>query len=216
MFHLKLIAYSYSTVLELIQEINEFHRSFSVSAENLLTYNLKNTVDQVTSEEGISPFFQELIEVYKLELNKYSLKLLGLQSRYPGMRYRIKQLESIREKLLYYMTAEHEFGKVSINKSLNDFLGFRIFVNDLHNIQGRLMNDTNLKTLVRMYVRRSGNYVGMHLYFKNGNNKFFPWELQIWQIDQAAINEKSHQDHKQKRKYITIAHNYLNNNFERR
>lgn len=62
--------------------------------------------------------------------------------------------------------------------------------------------------VTRMYLRKNGGYVGLHLYFKNKNNRFFPWELQVWSIDQAELNEQSHKEHKQKRHYILIPQHY--------
>lgn len=34
-------------------------------------------------------------------------------------------------------------------------------------------------------------------YFQNGNNKFFPWELQIWCEKYEQTNIVSHAEHKQ-------------------
>ena len=141
---------------------------------------------------------------------------LSLHLRYPGIRYRVKQSESIREKIIYYLGPEHEGGKVSINKSLNDLLGFRIFVENLEIIYTNLCKDNEVKNIInRMYMRNKGGYVGLHIYFKNNNNKFFPWELQIWCVDNIKSNEQSHKEHKQKRHYISIPQNYHDADLEK-
>lgn len=106
------------------------------------------------------------------------------------------------------MTDVHEFGKVPLNKCLNDLLGFRILVIDLESVYATLKHDDRVTSITKMYLRTDGGYSGIHLYFKNGNNKFFPWELQIWDIEQSSSNEISHREHKQKRKYIYLPQNY--------
>lgn len=209
--------YRYEMVVEIIQEINELHKTFSIKSQEFLNYNLKNTtINKIATKDGINQEFQSLSNKYKSELIKLTIDLLQLQSRFPGIRYRVKQSESIREKILYYLGPEHEYGEVPINKSLNDFLGFRIFVENLELIYHDLKCDSKVTDIVaRMYLRENGDYVGLHVYFKNQNNKFFPWELQIWSINQSELNEQSHKEHKQKRKYISIPQNYYEADLEK-
>ena len=201
--------YDYESVVEIIKRINKLHGDFSKSLEPSLNYNLKKTIDKVADERGVNPKFQRLIDLYKAELNQFTIKLLLLQVEYSGIRYRIKQSESIREKIKYYLGPQHENGKVPINKSLNDFLGFRILVDNVVLIYNNLNQDKSIVDIIdRMYMRNEGNYVGLHIYFKNGNNKFFPWELQIWCVSDSESNEESHKIHKQKRKYTLIPKDY--------
>lgn len=209
--------YPYSTVVDIIKEINELHRVFSVSSKEILVYNLKRNIDNVVTSDGIDQSFQKLINDYKSEmLGKLTLALLVMQSKFPGIRYMFKQMESIREKLMYYLSEEHEYGKVAINKSLNDFLGFRILVDDLEDVYQSLRDDREVSTIVaRMYLRQKGVYTGLHIYFKNRNNYFFPWELQIWARDHLESNELSHKKHKQKRRYISLPMEYREADLEK-
>lgn len=200
--------YQYEDVVRIICEINDLHYSFSNELSNLLSFNLKKSVSSVVVSHSIDSDFQELINSYKRELNSIVGRLSDIQNKFVGIRSRIKQAESISEKLLYYMTDVHEFGKVPLNKCLNDFLGFRILVIDLESVYGALKCDNRVTNITKMYLRTDGDYSGIHLYFKNGNNKFFPWELQIWDIEQSSSNEISHREHKQKRKYIDLPQNY--------
>ncbi|WOI91918.1 hypothetical protein RYQ61_03630 [Streptococcus intermedius] len=200
--------YQYEDIVHIICEINDLHYSFSNKLSNLLSFNLKKSVSSVVVSNSIDSDFQELINSYKKELNSIVGRLSDIQNKFVGIRSRIKQAESISEKLLYYMTDVHEFGKVPLNKCLNDFLGFRILVIDLESVYGALKCDNRVTNITKMYLRTDGDYSGIHLYFKNGNNKFFPWELQIWDIEQSSSNEKSHKEHKQKRKYIDLPQNY--------
>lgn len=201
-------------VLEIVYEINNLHKDFSLGIEDFLSKNLRKNVSSVVDNNGINNDFLLQINKYKSALNANFISFSDIQSDFP-VRYRIKQSESINEKLLYYMSEKHQFGKIPLNKCLNDFLGFRILVSDLDDVYNSLDTNYNLKTIVKMYLRKDGNYKGLHLYFKNGNNRFFPWELQIWDINQASRNELSHKEHKQKRKYISLPQNYHDGNLER-
>lgn len=201
-------------VLEIVYEINNLHKDFSLGIEDFLSKNLRKNVSSVVDNNGINNDFLLQINKYKSALNANFISFSDIQSDFP-VRYRIKQSESINEKLLYYMSEKHQFGKIPLNKCLNDFLGFRILVSDLDDVYNSLDTNDNLKTIVKMYLRKDGNYKGLHLYFKNGNNRFFPWELQIWDINQASRNELSHKEHKQKRKYISLPQNYHDGNLER-
>lgn len=50
--------------------------------------------------------------------------------------------------------------------------------------------------LKNWYLRDQDGYVGIHIYFKNASNFYYPWELQIWDEKDAESNIKSHQDFK--------------------
>lgn len=208
-------AYQYEDIVHIITDINKLHYSFSVGLSGLLNFNLKKSVGSVVVNNSINRDFQELINSYKAELNSKIVKISDIQNKFIGIRYRIKQAESISEKLLYYIGEEHECGKIPLNKCLNDFLGFRILVDDLCSVYHTLKNDDRVTVITKMYLRNDGNYKGVHLYFKNKNNKYFPWELQIWEIKHSALNEKSHKEHKQKRKYISLPQNYFDASLEK-
>lgn len=207
--------YRYESIVDIINEINRLHYSFSSDLRAHLCFNLKKSVSSIVVDNSINRDFQDLIVSYKVELNRNIIKVSDIQNKFVGIRYRIKQAESISEKILYYMSEIHEFGKVPLNKCLNDFLGFRILVKDLEYVYCALQSDNRVTGIAKMYLRTDGDYRGIHLYFKNGNNKFFPWELQIWDIGQSHLNELSHKEHKQKRKYISLPQNYFDANLEK-
>ena len=59
------------------------------------------------------------------------------------------------KKIRYYLGDQHENSKVPIIKSLNDLLGFRIFVQDVDLVHDELKNDINIKVHIdRMYMER--------------------------------------------------------------
>ena len=155
--------YKYEDIVRIISEINELHYSFSIQLSNLLSFNLKNTISSVVANNSIDSDFQELVNSYKKELNSIVGGISDIQNKFVGIRYRIKQAESISEKLLYYMTDVHEFGKVPLNKCLNDLLGFRILVIDLESVYGTLKHDDRVTSITKMYLRTDGGYSGIHL-----------------------------------------------------
>lgn len=209
-------SYDYESVVEIIKRINNLHFDFSYKLKPDLTCNLRQTIDKVADMTGANPDFQKLIDLYKVELTQFAAELVDFSTEYSGVRYRVKQSESIGEKIRYYLGDQHENGKVPIIKSLNDLLGFRIFVQDVDFVHDELKNDTNIKVHIdRMYMRKKDGYIGLHIYFKNHNNKFFPWELQIWNVRHAELNENLHKEHKQKRKYTSLAKDYYQANLEK-
>ena len=215
-FVLVLVTYQYPDVLSIINEINSLHGSISMDLNCLLKINLKTTsVCSIVENNTIKSDFQAIINLYKEELNKNLFTISYIQTKYNAIRFRIKQAESISEKLLYYMNDIHENGKIPINKCLNDFLGFRIFVDDLESIYDSLQKSILKTQKIKIYLREDDKYRGIHIYFKNGRNVYFPWELQIWDIKDSISNEISHREHKQKRKYISLPQTYHDTELEK-
>ncbi len=54
--------------------------------------------------------------------------------------------------------------------------------------------------LKNWYLRDKEGYRGLHIDFKNKNNFYFPWELQIWDAEDLQSNIKNHE--KFKRNFI--------------
>ena len=214
-FVLVLVTYQYPDVLSIINQINSLHGSISMDLNYLLEFNLKKTVSTIVENDTIKPNFQELINSYKEALNNNIFTISNIQTKYNAIRFRIKQAESISEKLLYYMNDIHENGKIPINKCQNDFLGFRIFVDDLESIYDSLQKSILKTQKIKIYLREDDKYRAIHIYFKNGRNVYFPWELQIWDIKDSISNEISHREHKQKRKYISLPQTYHDTELEK-
>lgn len=111
---------------------------------------------------------------------------------------RVKTQNSIEYKIQNYKTDKHEFGKIPINKCINDLFGVRIilesplafeeihtFVAETYQGKYRCIDSSKL------------DYKAVHLYFKE-NNQSFPWELQIWNRCDVENNFTSHKKYKQK------------------
>ena len=110
---------------------------------------------------------------------------------------RVKAQNSIEYKIQNYKTERHEFGRIPINKCINDLLGIRIILKfpltfeEIHSFiqatyQGRYRCIDSSKL----------GYKAVHLYFRE-NNQSFPWELQIWNRCDVKSNFASHQKYKQ-------------------
>lgn len=110
---------------------------------------------------------------------------------------RVKAQNSIEYKIQNYKTERHEFGKVPINKCMNDLFGIRIILASSLTCQEicAFVEDT-YQGKYRCIDSSKFDYKAAHLYFRE-NNKAFPWELQIWNRCDVESNFASHKRYKQ-------------------
>ena len=96
-----------------------------------------------------------------------------------------------------YKTERHEFGKIPINKCINDLFGVRIFLREPLTFDEvySFIEDT-YPNRYRCIDSSKFDYKAVHLYFKE-NNQSFPWELQIWNMCDMDSNFSSHKKYKQ-------------------
>lgn len=110
---------------------------------------------------------------------------------------RVKDNNSIQDKLHRYMGEKHNYGEIPIKKCLNDIFGFRIVFNEdyTHDKLIDLLKDKfdNIKVI----NADNNDYRATHAYFKMGDNKSFQWELQMWNKSDEKSNLESHQKYKQ-------------------
>lgn len=201
-------------LIDLIHGINTLHKAQSSDWFESVTkpYNLKRELirdiflDTQDSEQheakSISTDFLKYLNGYCENLNKilsepeYDFLAPELLTS-----TRIKDPDSRVAKLMHYMNSKSEKGKVSINKCLNDLLGFRVWLQDFeHGVLGcsKLKEELTAQGInVRIHDSCKGEYIATHVYFSNGNNIYFPWELQIWNSRDHENNIFSHSEHKQ-------------------
>lgn len=196
----------------IIESINEEHLRISHSHIHIFKYNLKKrTVKSILTEFDkqflIDEAFIAMCQEYKNILHQH---LAEIEAN-TNIRCRIKSDDSIESKLVHYVKRKNEDGNVPLNKCLNDFLGFRLIVSDMLDVYKNLIHDEKIIQIAKIYLRQDADYRAIHLYFKNSNNKFFPWELQVWDKLDEEKNELSHRHHKEKRKYINNPINYIKN-----
>ncbi len=104
---------------------------------------------------------------------------------------RVKAQNSIEFKIQNYKTERHEFGKIPINKCINDLFGIRIFLREPLTFDEvySFIEDT-YPNRYRCIDSSKFDYKAVHLYFKE-NNQSFPWELQIWNMCDMDSNVPS-------------------------
>lgn len=120
-----------------------------------------------------------------------------LEMRY-DFRYRVKLRETVFSKINYNI-GRHRY----VSKVLNDFFGSRVILPKIENGQSELnelLRRLSEKRIVsRYYTRSDGNYRATHCYFQS-DNRYFPWELQIWDKSREKQNQFEHVRHVQERK----------------
>lgn len=206
--------YESNHLIELVRDINTLHKNQSIEWFDGIdnAYNLKRKLirdiflvkedsDQHEAK-SISTDFLKYLNGYCENLNKI---LSGPEYDFLAPELltstRIKDPDSRVAKLMHYMNGKSEKGKVSINKCLNDLLGFRVWLDNFEHgkLSCSLLKEELKKqgVIVRVHDSCKGDYMATHIYFNNENNKFFPWELQIWNYKDHESNIYSHSEHKQ-------------------
>jgi len=109
--------------------------------------------------------------------------------------YRVKTSESIFAKIERY---SQNADKYPVNNWMNDIFGVRMILStdDIAQIQELLDNWQDEFGLKNWYFRDKDDYRGLHIYFKNKSNFYFPWELQLWDENDVELNIQIHQLHK--------------------
>ena len=178
-----------SMVKEIIYEINKIHAVYSqdyFETGKVQKINLSRTIANVPACH---------IYNYRLNLhesiNDYLIKA-NISIRYF---YRVKTRESIDDKIKRFSANEDQY---PVNNWLNDIFGARIIIKSqlINEIMGLLDNWQDEYGLKNWYVRKKDGYNGLHIYFKNKSNFYFPWELQVWDEKDIDSNIESHEKHK--------------------
>lgn len=207
---------------KLAECINASHRDLSKSwheANFDKAVNLKTTrIDHLVHDSKlmINPDFLAFIDMYHQFLFVETADIdFEFEFAEYDVRTRIKQKDSIVNKLIHYRKndAIKNGATVPVNKCLNDIYGVRIVFDNLNHDDDDFnctINKLIEKYKLKKLNKRSKEYRATHLYFKNGRNKYFPWELQIWSSIDAKRNEVSHEKHADKRKYTDWPEVYRN------
>lgn len=181
------------------QLLNEWNNIKEYSDFNLKKIEVREIVN---NNQILNQIFD-----YRLFINENNLELcqemkgLNLNSFIDA---RVKLKNSIEDKIDNYIK-NHEEGKVSVNKCINDIYGVRIIFNEnikyddikkyieIKNKESTL----DLKLKCTDATKPKENYVATHIYFKKDNYSF-PWELQVWDKKHQQSNIKAHEKYKQK------------------
>lgn len=180
-------------VKQLVKEINRLHRDFSkdyFETGRVEKINLSRTIKHVP-----------IAHIYKYRLilhesvNDY-LMTADIDIKYF---YRVKTRESIDDKIERFATRDDQY---PFNNWLNDIFGARIILTtaEITTVMDLLDDWQDELNLKNWYLRDKEGYKGLHIYFKNRSNFYFPWELQIWDVEDIQRNIKNHE--KFKRNFI--------------
>lgn len=183
----RVIAYMQSKYEEVTRRWNE---------STTLHINLRRTY--MDSIDGGQDIYASIFGYVQL-LNEVSAEIfmdLSLLRSSLEITSRVKAQNSIEYKITSYKGEKHEFGKIPLNKCLNDLFGVRVILPEVHSFQ-------EIRDFVDQYApdlkcinSSKGEYRATHLYFKLDNFSF-PWELQIWNQRNKETNFESHKQYKQ-------------------
>ena len=110
---------------------------------------------------------------------------------------RVKAPNSIESKIQNYKTERHEWGRVPVNKCVNDLFGVRLILEAALTFEEiHAFVETTYQGKYKCIDSSKAEYKAVHLYFKE-NNQSFPWELQIWNRCDADSNFAFHKRYKQ-------------------
>jgi ppGpp synthetase/RelA/SpoT-type nucleotidyltranferase len=109
--------------------------------------------------------------------------------------YRVKTRESIDDKMARFSSREDQY---PVNNWLYDIFGARIILSasEIKSIIELLDDWQDELNLKNWYLRDKEGYRGLHVYFKNKSNFYFPWELQIWDAADIQSNIQNHEKFK--------------------
>ena len=181
------------SVKEIISEINRIHADFSndyFETGKVQKINLSKTIANVPA----SHIFNYRLNLH-VSINDYLIKAkIGI--RYF---YRIKTRESIESKIERFTSQADQY---PVNNWMNDIFGARIIldkktIDEIMEMLDAWQDEFGLKN---WYLRDKEGYKGLHVYFKNKSNFYFPWELQIWDSQDIDENIRSHE--RQKRGFV--------------
>jgi len=178
---------------QLISEINRLHCTFSND------YFEMSKIDKINLSKTIQHIPVSHIYTYRLTLHEsINDYLMGADIEIKYF-YRVKTRESIDDKIERFSSREDQY---PVNNWLNDIFGARIVltsseIETMMNLLDEWQEELSLKN---WYFRQKEGYRGVHIYFKNKSNFYFPWELQVWDLDDVQNNIKNHE--KFKRNFI--------------
>lgn len=177
------------STIHLIKQINQLHVDFwqaCFEARKIEKINLSRTFTHVPATH---------IYQYRLNLHESVNDYLMTANINIQYFYRVKTRESIDDKINRYSSRPEQY---PVNHWLNDIFGARIILNfeEIKTIMDLLDEWQDQLNLQNWYLRNKKDYRGLHIDFKNKSNFYFPWELQIWDVQDVQSNIKNHEKFK--------------------
>jgi len=182
-----------SQTKQLVSEINRLHFDFSND------YFETGRIDKINLSRTIQHVPASHVYKYRLTLHESINDYLMAANIDIKYFYRVKTRESIDDKIERFSSREDQY---PVNNWLNDIFGARIILSaeEITAVMDLLDDWQDELNLKNWYLRNKEGYRGLHIYFKNKNNFYFPWELQIWDAEDVQSNIRNHE--KFKRNFI--------------
>ncbi len=176
-------------IKQLVSEINRLHRDFSKD------YFETGRIDKINLSKTITHVPAPHIYRYRLTLHECINDYLMTAEIDIKYFYRVKTRESIDDKMQRFSSREDQY---PVNNWLNDIFGARIVLTacEIQSVMDFLDDWQDELNLKNWYLRDKADYRGLHVYFKNKSNFYFPWELQIWDAADIQRNIDNHQKFK--------------------
>ncbi|MDI9336283.1 MAG: GTP pyrophosphokinase [Gammaproteobacteria bacterium] len=172
-------------IQSLMEEMSRVHLDFSkdyFETGRIKKFNLSKTFGHIP----VSHIYQYRLALHEC-INDY-LMTAKIDIKYF---YRVKTRESIDAKIQRFLEQADQY---PVHNWLNDIFGARIVLTatDIQTVIDLLEDWKNTLGLKNWYLRDKEGYRGLHIYFKNKSNVFFPWELQIWDDRDMLSNIRNH------------------------
>jgi hypothetical protein len=178
-----------SQTQQLVTEINRLHCEFSAD------YCETGRVEKINLSRTITHIPVPHIYNYRLTLHESINDYLMTADIDIKYFYRVKTRESIDHKIARFSTRDDQY---PVNNWLNDIFGARIILTatEITTVMDLLDDWQDKLSLKNWYLRNKEGYRGLHIYFKNKSNFYFPWELQIWDVEDIHSNIHNHEKFK--------------------
>jgi ppGpp synthetase/RelA/SpoT-type nucleotidyltranferase len=200
-------------IIETIQLIATNHLNFSehfYQSEFLADKHLRNLNKSSDTQVLNDDFFiQIFLPNYHKSLINYGMDKDLLKMNFKlnrlnlgRIRYRVKDPETIIQKLQQYSAREQKMNTLPVSKCLNDLQGVRLIMPNITLNKGlieKLLHSCHEQGLLkRFYYRDRDGYKSFQCYFQC-NSHYLPWELQIWDLADEHSNNLAHIKHEQAR-----------------
>jgi len=176
-------------VKQMVSEINRLHLEFSND------YFETGKIDKINLSKTIQHVVVAHIYKYRLTLHECVNDYLMTAEIELKYFYRVKTRESIDDKVQRFSARDDQY---PVNNWLNDIFGARIILTaaEIQSVMDVLDDWQEQLGLKNWYLRNKDGYRGLHIYFKNKSNFYFPWELQIWDAADIHSNIENHEKFK--------------------
>ncbi|MBR1375925.1 MAG: hypothetical protein IJ566_07555 [Cardiobacteriaceae bacterium] len=174
----------------LIAEINLIHLKYSAEYFETGKVNKVN-LTQTLRHINLTDILQYRLNLHE-SINDY---LISANVQDISFYYRVKTSESIQHKVARYLERDNQY---PTNNILNDIFGARIILpsEKIGEVLNKLDDWKEKYGLKNWYLNDKNGYIGIHVYFKNKSNFYYPWELQIWDIKDVEANIANHKLYK--------------------